>query len=596
MRWKGQQLLALGLTVLGAGCDASRSDVIETDPRFPGIEIATAALSALSCVFSTANNANVVTVNMNAGDTALISSRTVDKALLVNGFTCATSDGSTLATAASLKRLNIVEVTAGAQTVILDFINGVFGGGTSVAPGTNLDLDHASAGTFADDTLKIRGSTIDDNFVFGQNGISLRNGVVKDIIMSPHVNIFVVSTGSGRDAVSGAGSAILGKSGSPAVPIPFAKALTIYGGAGDDALVGGTAGDAIYGGDGNDKITGDLGDDRLDGEEGNDIFDEGTLASGSDIIIGGNGTDSVTYFSRGGTLGTDYPVSVTIGAGAVSGAPGEGDDIAADVEVVTGSRGDDALVCGAGICTLNGSQGDDTLTPGTGRATLNGDEGDDTFDMGPSVGADAGGNPTVTTNGGKGTDVVDYSARTNPILIDMSGVAMSGEGENSSIGKDVENAKCGSAGCRVYGNDLDNKVWGGAGDDLLFGAGGSDTFVMAMGDGNDGFAGGSGIDLVDYSARTDALIIYMDATVNTPATNKATWSIVSAGHASGSGSEQDLIGADVENAIGGSQDDVITGNALDNTLDGAAGTNTLSGGAGADICVQGICSDETCEL
>jgi Ca2+-binding RTX toxin-like protein len=601
MRTTGQQISLFALIAVSMTCSSIHTDVIGTDPRFPGIEIDTSALSALTCTYSTVNNANAVTLTVNAGEIALISTRTVDKALLVNGDLCASSDGS-VATASSLKRLNVVEGTAGSQTVILDYINGVFGTGSSVTPGTNLDLDHASSGTFADDVLKIRGSTTDDSFAFGPNGISLRSGAVKDVLLSPHVNTFVVSTGSGKDAVSGAGAAALGMAGTPSVPAPFSKPLTVYGGAGDDVLVGGSGDDVIYGGDGNDKIAGGLGDDQLYGEEGADTFDEGSLIGGSDALVGGNGSDTVTYAARVGTVGVDYPVSVTVGGGAVSGAPNEYDDIANDVEIVTGSRGDDVMTCGANICTLNGGPGNELLSPGTAATTLNGDEGDDTFAMGASVsvpgnGGSIVGNPTVTINGGKGIDVVDYSARTNPVVLDLNNVAISGEGENSSIAKDVENAKCGSAGCRVYGNDTDNTIWGGDGDDVVFGAGGSDTFIMGMADGDDSFSGGSGVDLVDYSARTDILTIYMDATVNSSAVNKSTWTIVAtSSHYSGAAGEMDLIGADVENVIAGSNDDVITGNALDNTLDGGGGTNVLSGGVGSDICLQGTCSDNTCEL
>jgi Ca2+-binding RTX toxin-like protein len=591
MRKTGLRIPLVALIAMGTACVSNQPDVIGTDPRFRGIEIEVSALSALTCTYSTVNKANVVTVTVDDGQIALISTRTLDKALLVNGAPCAASDG-TIATASSLKRLNVVEGTAGVQTVILDFINGIFGTGSSVTAGTNLDLDRSSSGTFGSDVLKIRGATIDDNIVFGPNGISLRSGAVKDILLSAHIDTFVVSTGNGKDIVSGAGAVCLGSSGSPLVPVPFPKPLTIYGGAGDDVLVGGASDDVIYGGDGNDKITGGLGDDQLFGEEGSDTFDEGTLVSGGDTIVGGNGLDTVTYAARIGTVATDYPVSVIVGGGAVSGAPGEQDDIANDVEIVTGSRGNDVMTCGANVCTLNGGPGNDTVAPGAASATLNGDDGDDLFAMGTS-----GSNPTVTINGGKGIDLVDYSARTNAIVIDMNTQAITGEGENSSIAKDVENAKCGSAGCRVYGSDLDNTFWGGAGNDIMFGAGGSDTFIMAMGDGDDSISGGTGVDLVDYGARTDSLTIYMDAVVATAITNKAAWTITAnAGHVSGAAGESDLIGADVENVMGGSKDDTIIGNALDNTLDGGGGTNVLSGGVGADICLQGTCSDNTCEL
>ena len=46
-------------------------------------------------------------------------------------------------------------------------------------------------------------------------------------------------------------------------------------------------------------------------------------------------------------------------------------------------------------------------------------------------------------------------------------------------------------------------------------------------------------------------------------------------------------GATIENAIGGSGDDVITGNEVDNVLHGGAGKDTLSGGDGADLLFGG---------
>lgn len=62
--------------------------------------------------------------------------------------------------------------------------------------------------------------------------------------------------------------------------------------------------------------------------------------------------------------------------------------------------------------------------------------------------------------------------------------------------------------------------------------------------------------------------------------------------------EQDTIMTDVENLIGGTNNDVLRGNSVNNklfglagddSLDGAGGTNTLDGGAhvNGDTCVNG---------
>jgi hypothetical protein len=115
----------------------------------------------------------------------------------------------------------------------------------------------------------------------------------------------------------------------------------IHGGAGDDLLVGGPGNDTIAGGPGQDTIAGGL---------------------GADVLRGGSGTDLVTYADRIAPDGTLLPrhggVRVAIGVDRGSGARGEGDTIAPDVEQLQGTAGDDrfdlrdglatSVMCGAG--------------------------------------------------------------------------------------------------------------------------------------------------------------------------------------------------------------------------------------------------------
>jgi Ca2+-binding RTX toxin-like protein len=68
-------------------------------------------------------------------------------------------------------------------------------------------------------------------------------------------------------------------------------------------------------------------------------------------------------------------VAVTVGAGADDGGAAERDDVRADVEVVLGGGGADALGGGTTPVTLNGSQGADQLVGGSADDTLIGGAG-----------------------------------------------------------------------------------------------------------------------------------------------------------------------------------------------------------------------------
>jgi len=115
----------------------------------------------------------------------------------------------------------------------------------------------------------------------------------------------------------------------------------LIGGAGDDVLIGGPADDVIEGGGGMDILGG---------------------GAGADELRGGPGTDLVTYVDRVARddrlLARRAGVTVRPGARGASGARGEGDTIAPDVEQFEGGAGDDrfelrdgraqAVACNAG--------------------------------------------------------------------------------------------------------------------------------------------------------------------------------------------------------------------------------------------------------
>jgi Ca2+-binding RTX toxin-like protein len=130
----------------------------------------------------------------------------------------------------------------------------------------------------------------------------------------------------------------------------------------------------------------------------------------------------------------------------------------------------------------------------------------------------------------------------------------------------------GSGNDKLVGGPGDDVFTGGAGNDTCWGEAGDDTFKAesSASNGSDYYFGGSGIDLMDYSLRTHALTVVMNATWS------GTYQSGSAsGTFSGESTEQDLVGDDIDNLYGGNGDDTITGNALANRLEGRGGSDTF---------------------
>ncbi|MEO8700935.1 MAG: calcium-binding protein [Kofleriaceae bacterium] len=523
------------MIALATGCGV-QEDTIETpDPDFEGIEEGSEALTDLSSECSFVAGTGVLTVAMATGDVAMVA-KTTTNAITINGFACGGATGLTL------KKL-VVTGTSGAQTLILDFMQGQFAPGTSaIAVGIDVDL---GGGT---DALKIRGSKAADAFVFGSTGIAFNADAFRDI---SHANVesFVVSMSDGNDTFSGAGNAATGGAA-------FATAVGVFGGAGDDVIRGGD------------------GADSLDGGDGNDTFTTGAVADGNDTMVGGAGTDIADYSTRTAVL------TLSIDAVANDGEGAETDNIGTDVETVKGGSNNDTITGSAGPDTIFGGAGNDTITGGLGADVLNGDAGDDTFLEGAVT---SGGD---TFNGGAGIDTVSYAARGVAVNVNIDGVALDGEsGELDKVQVDVENLIGSTVGDVLVGSASDNVIDGGAGNDTISGGLGNDTLKGSAGNdtlngdagddtfnegtatsGNDTINGGAGDDTVDYSGRTNDLTVTL-----------------APGTPSGESGEADVLAIDLENVLGGDGDDSITGNASDNQLEGGVGVDSLFGLAGDDV-------------
>ena len=296
---------------------------------------------------------------------------------------------------------------------------------------------------------------------------------------------------------------------------------------------------------GNDVLNGAGSDDELFGGTG-----ANTGPDGADAFNGGTGDDLATYEGR-----TDG-VTASIGGGddGAGGCPCaagcEDDDVATDVEDLTGGGGSDTLTGDGDANDIDGGPASDVLAGGTATS---GADGPDIF------------------TGGTGTDQVTYANRTTPVFASIDGSAFDGHDcpvtgpcEKDNVGTDVEQLVGGSDDDELIGDADNNALLGNGGDDDLQGG---ETDV----DGRDTFGGGSGIDRVFYSDKT------RDLNVTLGGGNDG-----AGGCPDGAGCEDDNVPSDVEEVVGGDGDDTLTGSSDANQVIGGSGNDVLSGGGGAD--------------
>jgi Ca2+-binding RTX toxin-like protein len=171
-----------------------------------------------------------------------------------------------------------------------------------------------------------------------------------------------------------------------------------------------------------------------------------------------------------------------------------------------------------GVAVLNGGAGNDILVGSSGANTLNGNDGDDILAGGPVMVASLS-CPMDKLNGGAGDDWFD----------------MGGDESQPALGK----------------NDCNQTI-----------------------------SGGSGLDVVDYSQRSNAsiLLVKLDGTT-------------ASGEQSSTPREADKIGSDVEIALGGAGLDLITGSDDDDYLYGGPGNDRIYGGKGDDHIYGGAGDD-----
>ena len=460
----------------------------------------------------------------------------------------------------------------------------------------------------------------------------------------------------------------------------------LLGMSGNDVLTGGEGNDQLDGGDGNDLLTGGTGYDVLAGGAGNDTYvfrlgdgvtaEGGTVEtlyedSGEDIVrfegvnadslkvsgnnesllhidYGDNDTleiqggvgDLVENFEVGGETLTTSQFIGRYAETALYGQDGNGH------EVVSGGRGNDALMASYAHATLSGGRGDDTLSGrggnntylyslGDGRDTIieasaqYGRLGANTLKFGAGISVDnlrlSGENSTLVIKIGEGDESevrIENFGFTNPgsnTVIHRFAFADGTELDRKGLLARGINLIGGNASDQLFGAAGNDVLNGGLGNDRVGGGDGDDTYLFARGDGADVVVEGNGTDtlrLGEGIAYEQMTVSHFQATdggryldldfgggdrvsIRDGALGTVERVIFADGRELG---WQALVGmlpslntvatdkADTmvgtlgnDTLDGGSGNDIINAGAGNDELIGGAGNDTLSGGAGRDV-------------
>ena len=217
------------------------------------------------------------------------------------------------------------------------------------------------------------------------------------------------------------------------------------------------------------------------------------------------------------------------------------------------------------------------------------------------------GNDTI--NGTGSNALVDYSANTRSMVIDLAKTgpqATGGFGSDTLIG--ITSVNSGSGNDRLYGNGDANDLNGNGGNDRLYGRGGNDRInggagadILDGGAGADQMYGSIGADTYYVDDKNDVVIDFDPMSGGTD--DGAIDTVVSTrSYSLGDYIENlTLTGTDNTHGIGNSLNNTMTGNSGNNLLYGdegndrlvgGAGDDTLRGGSGNDTLTSGLGADD----
>lgn len=247
---------AVSALLVAAGCSSAANESAEPTTS-QGEELGESFSSCVAANSSTDWVAGTLTINATANTTGTIIVSPGAGVVKINGRTCKTAAGATIALTA-VKNLVVNGKPGSSDTFVLDFSAGLPKAPLLQANGIVIDGGETVATTKTPDTIVLKGSTGVDPISVGvdsaapstdgQIDISLTatakvpNVVLKKVgrlVQGPYQPQTIFSLGTGDDTFTGLGF-------TNANPMPIGMA--IYGGAGNDVLVGGLGADKLIGG------------------------------------------------------------------------------------------------------------------------------------------------------------------------------------------------------------------------------------------------------------------------------------------------------------------------------------------------------------
>jgi len=413
----------------------------------------------------------------------------------------------------------------------------------------------------------VRGSTYNDTFFADSVANSIIGGGGTDIVSYARGSAMTIDlTGGGRSTGYASGDSLSG-------------IATVIGSSGGDTFIG-------------------------------DTFIGGT-ASGAPTMVGGGGTDWITYQYAASAATLDLTATSANGGSAAN-------DHVGGIENVRGSTYNDTFFADSVANSFIGGGGTDIVSyartatatvidqtgggNGTlyasgdsysGIATIVGGTGNDTF-----IGGTASGSATMS--GGGGTDWVSYQYAASGATVDLTynnTASLNGGSAANDHLIGIRSIRGSAYNDTFYADSNANSFVGGGGTDIVsyargtamtinltgtsrstgyasgdsyngiatvIGSSGGDTFIGGTSSGSAVMSGGGGTDWVTYQYATGG-----KATVN-----------LATGSNGGTAANDRLSG--IENIVASNQGDVLTGNANANSFISGGGADTIDGGSGID--------------
>jgi Ca2+-binding RTX toxin-like protein len=364
------------------------------------------------------------------------------------------------------------------------------------------------------------------------------------------------------------------------------RAVTIYGGPGNDTIWGSLAGDQIAGGTGNDEIHGQGGDDEIYGDSGFNVllYTRPAFATvvmqriltvvttdtntGNDTIYGDDGTDII--FGDHGIITLRNEILGFVAGQAPPGGTlrimhtGNVERIETTTvnfggnDTIDGGKGVDRVLGGLGVDTISGGDDDDVLIGDHGIIDYNADQNLTTLDSVESKELAIGSDDTVYGNAGNDIVVGGFGADHLYGGNSAAGGAITGADKDAIIG---DNGKLlpsltGFASIQTT--------------DSTAATGGNDT--VEGNEGDDIILGGVGADAINGNDQNDVIL----------GDNGKLMAVVygASGLSSISQISSEVSGA---NSLGGP--DTINGGAANDIIVGGAGSDTVNGNTGYDLII-----------